>query len=349
MSIPFIKMHGTGNDFIVLDAREKLIELTPAKVAELANRRTGIGFDQCIVLRKSTEADVFMQIINADGSEVNACGNATRCVGWLIAKEENITEVRIETNAGVLVAEWLDTYADKKNEVSRPSEPSAAPHVSDSMSRSGGNLVRVNMSNPKFDWQEIPLSKEMNTEHVAINVDGMGEMHGTCVNMGNPHVVFFVDEHAEVDLEKIGPLIEHHSLFPERVNVSVAKLIKKREPVGEPALSATSCENQQILTKVIRLDVWERGAGITLSCGTAACATLVAAVKKDLVAPAKAGAYSQLNDINKRMDPRLRGDDIYQATIQLPGGDLFIEWEQSTGDVWMTGAVAESFRGEFLL
>jgi diaminopimelate epimerase len=314
-TIPFIKMHGTGNDFIMLDARVQPIHLTSEKVAALANRRTGIGFDQCVVLKASTKADVFMQIINADGSEVNACGNATRCVASLLPE----ADVTIETNAGI-----YDCRA------------------------AGNDIICVNMGAPKFGWQEIPLSQALDTENIQLDIEGIRNVSGVCVNMGNPHVVFFVDEHAAIDLEEIGPLIEHHPLFPERVNVSVARVIKKHEPVGESAMSSrsdASNESQQTFTETIKLDVWERGAGITLSCGTAACATLVAAALKKLVAPAKAGAYSPLNDMNERMDPRLRADDAYQATIQLPGGDLFIEWEQSTGDVWMTGAVAESFRG----
>lgn len=269
--IPFIKMHGTGNDFAIVDARARDLNITNEHIANLANRHTGIGFDQFIQLKPSVNADVFMQIINADGSEVGACGNATRCIGWMIAQEKNATEVMIETKAGILNAKLA-----------------------------GNHKVTVNMGSPKFDWQEIPLASAVDTENAPVLLDGFTLPPAFCVNMGNPHAVFFVDAHERVDLLAIGPKIEHHNLFPERVNVSVARVIGDTH---------------------IKLDVWERGAGITQSCGTAACATLVAAIRRGLIAGNK-------------------------AIIQLPGGDLSIEWDNATNHVWMTGAVAESFRGE---
>lgn len=292
----FIKMHGTGNDFIVLDARARDIVLPREQIIALAHRQKGVGFDQCIILKTSTRADVFMQIINADGSEVNACGNASRCIGWLVANEKNAPEVTIETNAGLLQAKLA-----------------------------GNHRVSVNMGKPKLHWQDIPLSHEVNAQALDINIEGYDLPPGVCVNMGNPHVVFFVDKAAQIDLEKLGAELEVNPIFPERANISIARILDDSH---------------------IKLDVWERGAGITLSCGTAACATLVAAVQNGLVAPMREGVYLQLKNTNQRIDPRLRGDDVYCAEIQLPGGNLEISWDKNgTGDVWMTGAVAESFRG----
>lgn len=293
--IPFIKMHGNGNDFVVVDARVDAYPINPKRIALLADRRTGIGFDQFIVLKPSSKADVFMQIINADSSEVDACGNATRCVAWLIAEQKQLPHVKIETNAGILSADIT-----------------------------GHQRVRVNMGVPKFDWNQIPLSKNI-VETKALPIDIKGLSLPVAVNMGNPHAVFFTEgEHAP--LAEIGPKIEHHELFPERVNVSVATVTDETN---------------------ITLHVWERGTGITQACGTAACATLVAAVRRELIAPT-AAAEEESGENIIRIDSKLNGDHLPWANIHLPGGRLRVEWDQAqSGHVFMTGDVAFSFFGAF--
>lgn len=294
MHIPFLKMHGTGNDFVIVDAREREFIIPRERIIGLAQRHTGIGFDQLIILKTSTNADVFMQIINADGSEVSACGNATRCVGWLIAQEKNMLEVKVEAKAGVMQVILITPTVyggGKGGEANHAIPPLTSPPLA-------GGIVAVNMGEPKFGWQEIPLASDVDTLSVPLTEGNLS--HPVAVNIGNPHAIFFLDPHERVDLGTMGKKIEHHSLFPERVNVSVARVLDNTH---------------------IKLDVWERGAGITLSCGTAACATLVAAVKRGLISGRK-------------------------AHMHLPGGDLLIEWK-SDNHVWKTGEVAESFRGEF--
>ncbi len=222
----FLKMHGAGNDFVVFDARSEPLRFTSAQIAQIANRRLGIGCDQLVVLEPSQKADVFMRIYNADGSESSACGNATRCVAWLLKK----SPVTIETQSGILTCETA-----------------------------GDHLITVDMGAPKLEWQQIPLADAQDTLHVTLEDDGLADP--VAVNMGNPHIVFFVDDVNAVPLHEIGPRIEHHPLFPERVNVSVAQVVSY---------------------DTIKLRVWERGAGETLACGTGACASLVAAHRRGL-------------------------------------------------------------------
>lgn len=263
MRVPFVKMHGLGNDFVVLDARvDEIPPITEPVARALADRHTGIGCDQLIVLRPFDGADFSMQIFNADGSEVEACGNATRAVGLLHGKP-----ARIATAAGFLEA--------------RPNE--------------GG--ISVELGAPKFDWAAIPLADPMDTRDMPVGWDGLERP--MAVNVGNPHVIFFVPDTDAVPLDQLGPTIEHDPLFPERINVNVAT-VESRER--------------------IRLRVWERGAGLTRACGTGACATAVAAIRRGLVDQA--------------------------VTVALPGGELRIEWAGS-GPITMTGAAAESFRGTF--
>ncbi len=239
MAYRFIKMHGLGNDFVVLDARGAAIALTAAEVRAIADRRTGVGCDQLITVEPSARADAFMRIHNADGGEVAACGNATRCVARWLMDEAGRDRVVIETNAGLLATEAVD-----------------------------GGLVRVDMGPARTDWREIPLAREMDTLHLDL-VDPAADdgpaaalADPVAVNVGNPHMVFFVADPDAVDLDGAGPVLEHHPLFPERANVNVAGL----GPDGE-----------------IRLRVWERGVGITRACGTGACATLVAASRRGLI------------------------------------------------------------------
>lgn len=263
MRIPFIKMHGLGNDFVVLDARGGLAVTVDARLAHaLADRHTGIGCDQLILLEPSDSADFRMRIFNPDGGEVEACGNATRAVGLLHGRP-----ARIETLGGVLAA---DPAADG---------------------------IAVDMGSPRFGWDEIPLAYPMDTLTMPVGWEDLDAP--TAVNVGNPHVIFFVPDCEAVELDRLGPLIEHDPLFPQRVNVNVATV----EDRGH-----------------IRLRVWERGAGLTLACGTGACATAIGAMRRGLV----------------ERDVR----------VALPGGTLRIEWTE-TGRIRMTGPATEAFRGTF--
>lgn len=217
----FHKMHGLGNDFVVIDARNSLVPMPPARARAIADRKTGIGCDQLILLEPSTTADVRMRIFNADGGEVESCGNATRCVALLLGKAASI-----ETSGGLLFA-----------------EPGTAQ-------------TTVTLPPPTFAWDAIPLAVPMDTADMPVAWDELARPAG--VNVGNPHVIFFVEDPDRIDLERLGPIIEHDPLFPERVNVNVAKV------TGAHAISLT---------------VWERGVGITRACGTGACASAIAAIR----------------------------------------------------------------------
>lgn len=263
MRLPFTKMHGLGNDFVVLDGREQpLPALTAGIVRRLANRREGIGCDQLIVLEPSKTADIRMRIYNSDGGEVESCGNASRAVALLLGKAATL-----ETAGGLI---------------------RVSPEH-------GG--ASVDMGVPRFDWAAIPLAYAMDTLAMPVGWDGLEQP--TAVNVGNPHVVFFVPDTDAVPLQTIGPIIETDPLFPERVNVNVATILDRT---------------------AIRLRVWERGAGITRACGTGACATAVAAMRRGLVERA--------------------------VTVTLPGGELHIAWGDDDR-ITMTGPAAESFRGDF--
>lgn len=266
-------MNGLGNDFAIFDGRAAALSITPALAAAIADRDSGIGFDQLIILEASSSADVFMRIMNADGSEVDACGNATRCVARLIAGEVNRADVSIETNAGRL----------------------AARIISD-------DQVMVDMGAPKFGWQDIPLSEEFrDTRMIELQVGPIDKplLHSPSVlNVGNPHCIFWVDDCDAHDLARFGPMLEHHPLFPERANISLAHV------TGEDALT---------------LRVWERGAGLTRACGTAACAAAVAAARK-----------------------RLTGRAV---TVSLPGGDLQINWREADDHIEMTGPIELEYKG----
>ena len=268
-AVPFLKMHGLGNDFVVIDARRRAVELGEDRARRIADRREGVGCDQLILIEpaKSRLADAFMRIRNADGGEVGACGNATRCVADLLMKESGSRHVVIETEAGLLDAE-----------------------------AAAGGMVSVDMGEARLDWREIPLAKPMDTLHMDLALGPLADPVG--VNVGNPHAVFFVPDAEALDLAALGPVLEHHPLFPERVNVEVATVLSPER---------------------IRMRVWERGAGITRACGTGACATLVAAVRRKLA--------------------RRR------AEILLDGGSLEIEW-LADNHLRMTGPVAVSFAGQ---
>lgn len=278
MELPFLKMNGAGNDFVVIDLRPlapgeasaALRALTPAAICAIAARSNTAtkGCDQLIVLEGGHgRADVFMHIFNADGSTVAACGNATRCVGHLLLAETGREVVRVGTQADVLTAERA------------------------------GAQVTVDMGAPRFSVGEIPVNPLVNPASIPLEYGPL--KNGMAVGMGNPHVVFFVADAQAVDLAALGPRIEreHLEIFPERVNVSVAQVVDDAH---------------------ITLRVWERGAGLTPACGTAACATLVASATRGLTGRT--------------------------AEVAMPGGVLTIEWRPD-GHVWMTGPVEEEFAG----
>jgi diaminopimelate epimerase len=219
----FHKMHGLGNDFVVIDARVEPVEIAPATARAVADRKTGIGCDQLILIEASDGADLKMRIFNADGGEVEACGNAARCVALLEGGER-----MIETAGGTI------------------------------RSSANGASATIDMGSPRFRWDDIPLAYAMDTAAMPVGWEALE--HPFAVNVGNPHVVFFVEDADAVELERLGPLIENDPLFPQRINVNVA------QPDGG----------------AIRLRVWERGAGLTRACGTGACATAVAAISRGL-------------------------------------------------------------------
>jgi diaminopimelate epimerase len=234
-------MHGLGNDFAVIDRRGSgngaangttLPEIGADAARAIADRRTGVGCDQLLLIEppKSPLADVFMRIRNADGGEVEACGNGARCVAALLMAETGRPHVVIETVVGLLDAE---AAADGR--------------------------VSVDMGQVRLDWREIPLSKPMDTLHLDLAQGKLSDP--VAVNVGNPHIVFFVPDAEAVEIEKIGPVLERHRLFPERTNVEVATVLGPDR---------------------IRMRVWERGVGVTRACGTGACATLVAAARRGL-------------------------------------------------------------------
>ena len=267
MDAPFVKMHGCGNDFVVLDARDRALGITPARAAAIAHRRTGIGCDQLIILESPpANADVFMRIRNPDGGEAEACGNATRCVAALLAGETGRRRLTIRTISGDLPAE---THPD--------------------------GSVTVDMGPARLGWRDIPLGFPADTLHLPLS-EGPVADPAAC-SMGNPHATFFVPELAALPIEAIGPLLEHAAIFPDRANIGFVQVLAPDR---------------------IRLRVWERGAGLTLACGSGACAALVNAARRGLTGR--------------------------RAAVRVDGGELLIEWRDD-GHVDMTGPVAIAFRG----
>jgi diaminopimelate epimerase len=268
MEIPFIKMHGAGNDFVVLDGRARPFGLTPGRIRLLADRRLGIGCDQLISLEPATDgADVFMRIHNPDGSEAGACGNATRCVATLISRDLGRSVVTIRTISGDLPASLLTA-----------------------------GLVTVDLGAPRLGWAEVPLAAPLDTLHLPL-AEGTISDPAAC-SMGNPHATFFVDAIEGLNIASLGPRFETDALFPDRANIGFAQILSPDR---------------------VRLRVWERGAGLTLACGSGACAALVNAVRRGLTGR--------------------------RATLLLDGGTLTIEWREADGHVLMTGPAETSFSG----
>ena len=229
MDIKAFKMDGLGNDFVIIDQRSQNYNLTKDQIIKICDRNF-IGCDQLIFIQNNNKKDAELEFYNSDGSISGACGNGTRCVADLLSKENNDKEIILWTSSGALKSQILDN-----------------------------NLVETEIGVPKTNWNEIPLNKNLDTKNLNIkivNKNNIEHIGGTSVNVGNPHVVFFVDNIEDYDLKKIGPEIENHNYFPEKCNVTLAKVINK---------------------KLIKVKVWERGAGLTKACGTAACATAVAA------------------------------------------------------------------------
>jgi diaminopimelate epimerase len=272
MARRFHKMHGLGNDFVVFDAREEPLEMDSARARAIADRKTGVGCDQLILLEPSSSADVRMRIFNSDGGEVQSCGNAARCIAILTGGGS------IETAGGI-----VSGSAD-------------------------GAQATVDMGEPRFGWEDIPLAYAMDTSAMPV---GWEELQNPfAVNVGNPHVVFFVEDASGIDLARLGPRIETDPLFPDRVNVNVAEI-----RMGGMAVAGARLPG-------IDLQVWERGAGLTRACGTGACATAVAAIK-----------YLKMSS---------------PVGVQLPGGQLTIDWAPGR-TIRMTGPGTHVFTGEIEL
>jgi diaminopimelate epimerase len=272
-TIHFRKMNGLGNDFVVLDARSGPLPVDQRSARAIADRKSGIGCDQLIVLEPSSSADVRMRIWNNSGDEVESCGNASRCVADLLFRETGRTSVTIDTDGGLLRC-----------------------------TRAGDGLVTVDMGAPRFGWKDIPLSEEFrDTRRIELQVGPIDDpvLHSpSVVNVGNPHCIFWVRDVSAHDLARFGPMLEHHPLFPEGANISLAQVLSEDH---------------------LLLRVWERGAGLTRACGTAACAAAVAGVRLRLLAR--------------------------KVKVTLPGGDLWIEWREPDGHIFLTGPFAYEFEG----
>ena len=224
--LPFMKMHGLGNDFVVIDLRGSALALSPDHVARIADRHMGVGFDQLATIHDDDRSDARLVFWNADGSRSGACGNATRCIARHLLDQTGRSGLRLRTDHAVLTAE-----------------------------DAGNGLTRVNMGHPVLDWRAIPLAQDVDIDHLPIEGDPVA------TGMGNPHVTFFVDDAASVDLAEFGPRMEHHPLYPERTNVEVVQVLSRDE---------------------ITLRIWERGTGPTLASGSCSCAAAVAAARRGL-------------------------------------------------------------------
>ena len=257
------KMDGLGNDFVIIDRRENSINLTKKRIIELGSR-TSIGFDQIIFIEKEKENSYPIIIFNSDGGEVSACGNGARCVAYLLGENLNTREIKLKTSNRILNAKIVEDF-----------------------------YVELEMGKPLLNFEDIPLSKKVDPGNINLNINNKKLTGGFCVNVGNPHIIFFVKDCFDYDLKVIGPKIENHDLFPEKTNVTFAQVIDKNN---------------------ISVNVWERGAGLTKACGTAACATAIAAFK------------------NKFIDNKV--------DIKFSEGVLNIEIDKSN-NIFMTGPVSD--------
>jgi diaminopimelate epimerase len=229
---PFVKMHGLRNDFVIVDGRREPFCPSVKEIIHICDCHEGVGADELLIVEppRTPETYAFVRIINPDGREVEACGNATRCIGWLLLKECNQEEIRIQTLGGVLTC-FL----------------------------AGEKQVSVEMGKIMTDWQDIPLSKKMDTLHLNIGEGPLNDPVG--MNIGNPHAVFFVEDVDAIDLQKYGKTLQTHPLFPEEANIGVAQLLNP---------------------KTLKLSVWERPGTLTTSCGTGACVAAAAAHRRGL-------------------------------------------------------------------
>lgn len=276
----FLIMNGAGNRFAVFDARQQAdFTLSDEQVINICTPGSKVmgkkGADQLIIIRhpKSAEADIFMEIRNQKGFEVNACGNATRCIAWLFMRDAETENCTVETNADLLHCTLKDTYQ-----------------------------VAVDMGRPRLDWSEIPLKEPMHTHHIDVKIGPIDNpiLHNPgAVSMGNPHCVFFVEDFERAKPQLVGPMVEFYPLFPEQTNVGFAKVESKEK---------------------IRLKVWERGVGMTLACGTGACAAVVAAHRQ------------------KRTGRKVN--------VIVDGGVLHIHWQEEDDHVIMTGPIELEKEGE---
>ena len=261
------RMDGLGNNFIIIDRRKNSINISKEKILELSSRvsfHRNIGFDQLIFIEKEVDKAFPITIFNSDGNEVSACGNGSRCVAYLLGKDLNTKKIKLKTS---------NRYLDANLE--------------------GEFYVKLGMGKPVFDWNKIPLIKKLDHTKINLNIDDKIFNSGFCLNVGNPHIIFFVKDCFEYDLKILGPKIENHELFPEKINVTFAQIDDKSN---------------------IAVNVWERGAGLTKACGTAACATAVASSIKKLTE----------NDIN----------------IKFKEGSLNIKIDENL-NIFMTGPVSD--------
>jgi diaminopimelate epimerase len=261
------RMDGLGNNFIIIDRRKNSVNISKEKIFELGNRvsfHRNIEFDQLIFIEEEVDKAFPITIFNSDGNEVSACGNGSRCVAYLLSKDLNKKKIILKTSNRFLDANIVEDFS-----------------------------VKLGMGKPIFDWNKIPLIKKLDHDNITLDIDGKIFTHGFSLNVGNPHIIFFVKDCFEYDLKILGPKIENHELFPEKVNVTFAQINDKNN---------------------ITVNVWERGAGLTKACGTAACATAVASLIKKLTE----------NDVN----------------IKFKEGNLSIKIEEDL-NIYMTGPVSE--------
>ena len=260
------KMDGLGNDFIIFDNRKKSISLSKDQIIKISDRNN-IGCDQVITIQKDEKSNAYLKFYNSDGGEISACGNGSRCVAYLLMQEKGNKKICLGTKAGDLEAELNEE-----------------------------KLVKIKIGSPIFEWKKIPLLKEMNNKNLKIKINSLNGKEiigGFALSVGNPHVVFFVDDFNNFNLNEIGPKIENHNYFPERCNVTLATIKNKKH---------------------LKIKVWERGAGLTKACGTAACASVVSG--------------SVLNHNDRCVD------------VEFKEGILYIDWK-TDNNIYMTGKVSE--------